>query len=241
VNYNGHPITHLRYDGLLPPHLTAAFTLKSFQRNSAGAGGDGLAGRLAEQLGFGSQSVARAQQVHSGVVSAVDRPGISLRTDGMATATPGLLLTVVTADCLPLYLWSRDGTCLALIHAGWRGSAQGIARRGVEVLKDKFGTNPGSLGALLGPSICASCYEVGPEVAAAFPPEDLKPGRGDRCHLDLRAVNRRQLREAGLPAENIIVDTLCTRCRSDLLCSYRAQGVDCGRLIAALGLRGFHQ
>ncbi|RJP81341.1 MAG: laccase domain-containing protein [Candidatus Zixiibacteriota bacterium] len=228
----GGPVTHLRYDGVAPPNLVAAVTLKSFHQRH---GDSGLRPHLAQILDF--PAVASVRQVHSADVVVARSAGQQSAADGLATDQPGLLLTVVTADCLPLFLWSLDGACIALLHAGWRGSAAGIARRGVELLVARFGADPGRLGALLGPSICPACYEVGPEVAAAFHPEDSRPGRGDRRHLDLRAANRRRLLEAGVLEKNIVADDLCTRCRSDLLCSYRAAGPDCGRLVAALGLR----
>lgn len=229
-------ITHIRYDGLCPPGMQAGFSLKSFWTAPGNLDRDRFRAGFLNEMGYPGSPVASAGQVHGSRVAAVIGPGHYPETDGLATNQPGLFLTILVADCLPVYLWDERAGCIALIHAGWRGSAAEIAKAGVQVLQSQFGASSEYIGALLGPCICSNCYEVGPEVAKAFQSDDLLSGKNGRPHLDLHAANRRQLIEAGVPAANIIEDRLCTRCRNDLLCSYRAEGPQAGRLIAAMAL-----
>jgi YfiH family protein len=150
-----------------------------------------------------------------------------------------LFLSIVVADCLPVYLWDLKAGCIGLIHAGWRGSAAQIVKNGVEMLQHRYGANPADISVLMGPGICAECYEIGPEVAAFFQSPELTPGRNDRFHLDLKVANIHQLLEVGVVAEHIHSDELCNRCRKDELCSYRAEGAQAGRMIATLGITGW--
>jgi hypothetical protein len=129
---------------------------------------------------------------------------------------------------------------VAAAHAGWRGTAAGVARAAVDALA-AAGSSPDDLLAGLGPCIGPCCYEVGDEVRAAFGPlaeAVFRPGPAGRSHLDLRLANELQLREAGLrPARVLAVDE-CTRCRADLYHSYRRDGAGAGRMISFVGFRG---
>jgi len=146
--------------------------------------------------------------------------------------------TVRTADCVPLLLAARGGQAVAAVHAGWRGTAAGIAQRAVAALA-AAGVAPGELVVALGPAILACCYQVGPEamaaVAAAAAPRVGRrcPGAGSRFLLDLHAANRIQLERAGVV--EVHAAPWCTRCRTDLFFSYRAEGEQAGRQAAAIG------
>jgi len=216
----------------------AAFSLRSFGEGRSDESKAAQIERVASEIGQAGCPIATAQQVHGAKVEVVSEAGEYAQADGLVTDRANLLLSVVVADCLPVYFWSLDGHCIGLIHAGWRGSAAGIAMTAIRVTREAFGVEAKELYALLGPCICQDCYEVGPEVAHAFTTAELRPGRSDRYHLDLRAANRRQLIQAGVPGESIISDDLCSRCRPDLLYSYRATGQDTGRMVAMIGLIG---
>jgi len=159
--------------------------------------------------------------------------------DGLVTRQRGLALSIFVADCLPIFLWDAKGSATGLLHAGWRGSAAGIVRSGVRIFIEIFGIQVQDLRALLGPSICGNCYEVGPEVAEHFESSDLHPGQGDRFYLDLKAANRRLLLEAGLNENSIHEDASCTHCRNDRFFSYRVEGTQAGRLIAVIGIKNY--
>ena len=109
------------------------------------------------------------RQFHSDVIHVADAPGAEApRADALITATPGLLLGVQTADCVPILLADTRRRAVAAIHAGWRGTLARIAVKTLGRMCMEFGTRPRDVAAALGPAIGRCCYEVGPEVAQAF-------------------------------------------------------------------------
>lgn len=138
--------------------------------------------------------------------------------DGHLTRSRSVLLTVMTADCVPVTLVDPSSRSVAVLHSGWRGTAAGMAAAGVGAFRDRLGIDPRRLEAHLGPSICGECYEVGPEVHAALGldrPSSPTP-------VDLRAVLARDLIGAGVPLEAITVSSWCTRCAGSPFFSHRA-------------------
>jgi YfiH family protein len=157
------------------------------------------------------------KQVHSACVVAAEEWRDSLLADGLVTSTPRMRLAIKTADCLPILLADPRAKVVAAVHAGWRGSAAGIAIRGVEAMARLHGSRPEDIRAAFGPSIAVCCFEVGPEVATLFSawfPERNNLDR--RTHLDLPAANRRQLICAGLRPERIAHLAPCTLCGGTL-------------------------
>jgi hypothetical protein len=157
------------------------------------------------------------KQVHSACVAAAEEWRDGLLADGLVTSTPRMRLAIKTADCLPILLADPRAKVVAAVHAGWRGSAAGIAIRGVEAMARLHGSRPEDIRAAFGPSIAVCCFEVGPEVATLFSawfPERNNLDR--RTHLDLPAANRRQLICAGLRPERIAHLAPCTRCGGTL-------------------------
>jgi len=154
--------------------------------------------------------------------------------DGLATAERGLALAVRTADCVPLLLADREGRAAAALHAGWRGTLEGIAAAGVRLLESRFGVPPGCVLAALGPAIGACCFEVGVDVAQRFAGRFgqgvVLRDRGPRPHVDLLEANRRVLQEQGVSPEAIEALHRCTVCRDDLFPSFRREGESAGRL-----------
>jgi hypothetical protein len=193
--------------------------------------------RVARALA-GSGRLLLLRQVHGAAV--VEAPWEeSPPGDAAVAAAPGWLLGVQTADCLPVLLVDPRRRLVGAVHAGWRGTAAGIASRAVEALVAR-GSRPEGLVAALGPAIGACCYEVGEELREAFGPSRaafFRPGPRGRAHLDLRAANERQLLDAGLLPGALHHVADCTRCRADLYHSYRRDGRGAGRLISFVGFR----
>jgi YfiH family protein len=176
------------------------------------------------------------KQVHGATVVEAPWEGAP-EADAAVAAAPGWLLGVETADCLPILLVDPRRRSVAAIHAGWRGTAAGVARRAVEALVAR-GSRPGDLIAALGPAIGPCCYEVGDELRPAFGPDGAAffgPSLRGRLNLDLRAANVRQLGDAGLKKAKIHHLDDCTVCRSDLYYSYRRDGKGGGRMISFVG------
>jgi polyphenol oxidase len=176
------------------------------------------------------------RQVHGTAVQAAPWEG-QPEGDAATADGPGLLLGIETADCLPVLLVDPRRRAVAAAHAGWRGTAAGVALRAVEALRAQ-GSRPEDLLAALGPGIGSCCYEVGEDVREAFGPRGaafFRAGPRGRPHLDVRAANRAQLQDAGLGAGAIHDLAECTFCRADLYHSYRREGRGAGRMISFVG------
>lgn len=213
-------------------------------------------------------SLVTLRQLHSDIIHCVDAPPTgTLPGDGLLTATPGLLLAVQAADCLPVILVDRKHRAIGVFHAGWRGTVQRIVEKGVGEMFRHFGASPRDLQVAIGPGIQGCCYEVGEEVRAKFESQfhyaselfrEVKesdpvrekypllflnaraPGHGElppKLFLDLVEANRRQLLAAGVAQKNIEASQLCTNCNNDLLFSYRAEKGKTGRQMAVAGIR----
>jgi hypothetical protein len=176
------------------------------------------------------------KQVHGATVVEAPWDGTPEADASVATG-PGWLLGIKTADCLPVLLVDPKRRLVAAAHAGWRGTAAGVAARAVDALVAR-GSRPEDIVAALGPGIGPCCYEVGDDVRAAFRGSAavfFQPGPNGRPHLDLRATNVRQLVETGLRPEAVHHVADCTRCRPDLYPSYRRDGQGCGTMISFVG------
>ena len=112
-----------------------------------------------------------------------------------------------TADCVPVFIYDPVKHVIALAHAGWKGTEQRIAFKTVKDMQKKFGCQPQDLKAVLGPSMCPCCYEVGPEFQEYFPKDITR--RNGKLYVDVSAANRRQLTEAGIPDANIFDCGIC--------------------------------
>jgi polyphenol oxidase len=201
--------------------------------------------RLFERLGITTDSVVNAQQVHGGAVARATRAHggkIVPDVDALVTDDPDLVLMLQFADCVPVLFHDRRRDAIGAAHAGWKGTAAGIAGATVAAVREHFGSDPSDLHAWIGPSIGQCCYEVSDEVAAAVeaatPNARLTyPGERGRPMLDLPAANRAQLLAAGLRPENIHWRVSCTACQVDTYFSHRAEAGQAGRIAALIALR----
>lgn len=176
--------------------------------------------------------LAMIRQVHGSLVlrrTAADQAsgpapeGELEEADGQATALPGIAPIVLTADCLPIAL--AGGGAVAMLHAGWRGLAEGIIDAGARAVRELAGGERTLLAASIGPGAGACCYEVGEEVHERFASyRDVRHGR----HLDLKAIARAQLAAAG--AVTVHDAELCTICSPpELFFSHRRERGVTGR------------
>jgi len=199
---------------------------------------------LAHALGIEPENLVRLRQVHCTDVYVAERgklhptayadwPEADIAvSDDLSTA-----LSVRAADCVPILLADRRGGVVAAIHAGWKGTAAGAVMVAVRSLASKFGTPPAEVIAAVGPSIGPCCYEVGPDLAAHFashPDAATWFTNHARPHLNLWRATRDQLMRAGVSAAQIHVCELCTFDHPALFHSYRRDGKNAGRLVAAI-------
>jgi polyphenol oxidase len=210
---------------------------------------------LCASLDIPLDALTVAQQCHGSHVQVVTREmrGSGARaeataiaaTDAMVTSEPDICLVVLVADCVPILLFDPCRSVVGVAHAGWRGTVAGIARRTVETMASRFGSEPPDVCAALGPAIGPEDYEVGPEVAAEFErtfPEDagniLRAASAGRAHVDLWAANRSQLIAVGVPADQIEPAAISTFRSTDRFYSARAADGPTGRFAAGVMFRG---
>lgn len=181
-------------------------------------------------LGLDGVQLTTIGSVHGADVARVDTPGGSVDdVDALVSDCPGVALFATYADCFPIVLWDPEKRVAGLVHAGWRGTAAGVAGAAVEFMRDEFGC--AFVRAGIGPGICGRCYEVGDEVAAKFDARYVAPGAGGRWLLDLAAANAAQLEAAGAKAVYDIA--MCTK-ESYLFPSHRRMpdGTRFGAIVA---------
>jgi YfiH family protein len=180
------------------------------------------------------------RQIHSDVVVVPDRlAGDCGEGDALVANQPGQLLLIRTADCVPVLLVDPQAKVVSAVHAGWRGVVREVIPRAVEVMCGRFGSQPETMLAAIGPCIRMQAFEVGPEVAMEF--RSLFPERDDlhtRCRIDLAEGCVRQLVRLGVPAHNIFDSGHCSHSLPELYYSYRRekekQG---GRMHSFIGIR----
>lgn len=184
------------------------------------------------------QSLTTLRQIHSDRVLVADRAGCLGEGDALITNQAGLLLSVRTADCLPILLADRRNRAVAAVHAGWRGTLGGILPKTIAAMGEQFGTRPEDLVIAIGVGIGGCCFEVGPEVAGQF--REYYPERTDlagRAKVDLYETAIRQLRRCDGALGHIATSGLCSCCGEiALFHSYRRDREAAGRMVAAIGI-----
>jgi len=200
--------------------------------------------RVADAMDVPLENLIGVHQVHSAIVETVSGPSdIRPRADAMVTRTPGLALSILTADCQPVLFADTDARVIGAAHAGWRGALDGILEATLDAM-ESIGARRLNIAAVIGPSISATAYEVGPEFVETFVadnPENagfFSQGAGDRHHFDLTNFGLHRLRQAGV--KTAVWTGHCTYCDADRFYSYRrathAQEADYGRLLSAICL-----
>ncbi|MBI3890851.1 MAG: peptidoglycan editing factor PgeF [Candidatus Wallbacteria bacterium] len=159
--------------------------------------------------------------------------------DALWTHEPGVGLSIITADCVPVLLASRDGRVVGAVHAGWRGMVAGVVEATFADLARGCGVKPSDLVAAAGPHIGDCCFEVRDDVAGPFRKrfgEQVVRRAGERTTVSLAAVLSNILEGAGIPSESIDIAPECTACNPELFFSYRReQGRERGRLASVIG------
>lgn len=208
--------------------------------------------RFCVATGTDPNALVKNQQVHGTQIRPVtmeDRmsfPGESgvVEADGLITDQPGVCLAVFSADCIPVLLYDPVSRVIAAAHAGWRGTAAGIAGRAVGMMVKDYGCKAENILAAIGPGIDACCFETHRDV-----PDGLYAGLGEgakacihpipgteKFRVDLKRANVHWLKRAGVLEEHISVCDACTACRNDLFWSHRRMGNTRGSMAAVIQL-----
>jgi YfiH family protein len=225
------------------------FTTRPWTLGSAAPGDASAWDEVARAIGVGRGRLIRLHQVHGAAVVVVRTR--ELRdvnhlpdADIVMTDDPSVALTIQTADCVPLLIADRRTGAVAAVHAGWRGLAARAPAEAVENLGHVFDAAPSDLVVAAGPSISAARYEVGRDVrerfaAAGFGEAELERWfrageRPDHWQFDGRQSAHDQLVAAGVPASQLFGAGLCTATYPEMLCSYRRDWKDAGRMAAVI-------
>lgn len=200
--------------------------------------------RVAGAMGASQAELMGVTQIHSAEVAvfreaAPDRP----RADALVTDKPGLVLSILTADCAPVLLAEPEAGVVGAAHAGWKGALGGILEATLDAM-ERLGARRERIVAAVGPTISQQAYEVGPEFLDAFMAEEERAlrffagGEGDRMQFDLPGFVLWRLREAGIADAEWTRH--CTYADPERFFSYRRathrREADYGRLISAIRL-----
>lgn len=191
---------------------------------------------LGEAIGFDPKKLVLAKQIHSDIVRQVTDAdwgqymvqGASPECDALITNTPGTALTVFTADCTPILLHDPVTGAVGAAHAGWRGTAAGIAGKTVQAMVSAYGCDPKNIRAAIGPNIAQCCFQTDadvPEAMIAALGADAKDHirfDGHKYYVNLKEMNALFLRRAGV--RHIEISTECTACQPDRFWSHRRVG-----------------
>jgi YfiH family protein len=199
--------------------------------------------RLAEHAGYDPSQLQIMRHVHGTDVWTVGEPVSDDATfDGLVCDRVGPVLAAFAADCIPILFAEPDARICGAAHAGWRGTVAGVARNVIARMAS-LGARPERIRVALGPSIGPCCFEVGPEVVAAFTDAlgDL-PGMvvaGPRKdHIDLRVATRAVVERAGVAPDHVDDRPPCTQCEAERFFSYRRDGKEGGMHMAFIGMVG---
>lgn len=193
-------------------------------------------------LKLAARAFVSVKQVHGdAVVEVTAQASPHIEADGIWTRDKQCVLAILVADCTPILLTDKQGTLVAAVHAGWRGTQSRIAARMVERLHAATGVKPEALVAAMGPCIGPCCFEIGHDTAAllraAYPQASgaITQRKSHKWAADLWALNRVALQEAGLAPEHIDTVPICTMCTQDHY-SYRRDAGVTGRQAGIIAL-----
>ena len=188
-------------------------------------------------LGISTESLVVTHQIHGTEIRVVSRDDlhrigspVPYDADGLITNLTGVTLMIFTADCTPILLHDPNTGCIGAVHAGWRGTAAGIAMIAVQKMVEEFGSSPGDICAAIGPCISKCCFETDIDVpdalhaALGIDAEGTIEKHGSKYYVDLKKANRQFLLQAGLDQSNISISDECTMCLSDVYWSHRKTG-----------------
>ena len=196
--------------------------------------------------------LVKNHQVHGTLVRSVTaedgRPAgepPEVDADGLVTDQPGVVLAAFSADCIPILFYDPVRRCIAAVHAGWRGTANGIAARAVEAMVERYGCRAENIRAAIGPGISHCCFETTGDVPQALRAHlgaaaegCITDHRNGKFHVDLKLANRIWLENSGVRPEHIAVCDACTACDREDFWSHRLVGTERGSMAAMICLPG---
>jgi len=190
---------------------------------------------LAKKYKFDNTNLQFMEQIHSNIVKDIS-PDSNVQTcDALITNQENTPLMVMVADCIPILFFDHTQKVIAVAHAGRAGTFENISANTITKMVKDYDCNPNDIEVVLGPSIQKCCYEVSEELAQEA---ILKFGEEfvENRYLNLQAINKKQLLDVGIKAENITIEQICTKCSDEPYFSYR-KDKKCGRFAGVIMLR----
>lgn len=189
------------------------------------------------QLGFNLSQYAKSRQVHGDAVLEVLEAGSYEGYDALVTRQRRILLTVSTADCVPMLVYDPVKEVIAAVHAGWKGTLLNIAGKTIRKMEENYGCRAEDMQVYIGACIDRCHFEVGPEVWQQFEAPYIKLKEdSEKGYIDLKQVNFDLLTRMGVKPQGIEVSPHCTFDREDLFYSHRRDRGITGRMWSVIGL-----
>jgi len=197
------------------------------------------------ELGIDFASLVCARQVHGAHIKYAKEPdkgrgsmfydSAITGTDAFITDKKDVPLAIFTADCLSVFLYDPKSPAIGLVHAGWRSTKSKITKKAIEKMQEKFGSLPENILIGFSPAIRNCCCQVSSEFNDYFPFGVNE--RDDKFYLDLIAINKKDIIEAGGAEKNIFDSRICTFCKNDNFFSYRKENKASGRMMSVMMLK----
>lgn len=236
-----------RHEGVSrPPYNSLNLGMNTQDQQAAVEGNRSL---LARAFGVNQEALVTPRQVHGSDILVINEPNedyshfLSVEGDAVITNQPNVLIGVCVADCAPILLCDPVNGVIAVVHAGWKGTAERLVAKSVEGMRSEFGSDPARLHAAIGPCIQKCCYEVDEPVRQAFQKGGIvwdscaEPKSPGKWQLNLGAANRELLLFAGIPADAIQISDQCVCCHSEQFFSYRRDKDESGRQMGFIMLK----
>jgi len=222
-------------------------TNKNVDINYSKQSRDEIRSKLKEVIPYEYKKIISPKQTHTNNVVAITNDNLNddlEDCDGVVTNLKGVALTIATADCQSIFIYDSKKEVIGNIHSGWKGTLGKILRNAINIIVDKYGSNPQDLVVCIGPSILKCCFEVDQDVVDMFRNEfsniddcikfgDIKDGK-QKYFIDTVEINKRELISLGVLEKNIITSNICTKCSEDKYHSYRAHGAEAGRNVSLI-------
>lgn len=194
-----------------------------------------------EKLSISKEQVINAKLVQKSTVAVVDKSAMGSvikETDGLITNEKDVFLSIIVADCLPVFLYDHKKEAVGLLHAGWRGLYAKIIPKGIAAMQENFGSLAEDIVVGIGPGIGVCHYSVQEDILRKFAEyKNVAEERDNQVFLNLKQIAKQQLLSMGVKEAHIEISPLCTYCEKDMFYSHRRdQVVPLEAMLAIIGI-----
>jgi len=190
------------------------------------------------ELNITESELAQGIQISGDGIKLVEAPGKYSDCDAMITSSDNVYLSILTADCIPVLMWSEDKPVVAAVHSGWRGSELDLLGHTIQILKDSFDISSTAINVVVGPGLSQENFEVGPEFKDKFPPKYLQELKHtNQIHFDNNTYLKDAAIKQGVPESKIEILDYCSYRDENLFFSHRRDKGETGRMLSVIGIK----